>query len=158
MLNAPQPPAFGSPKNRRYSPSRIACIVFLVVCPATALYVTVLERQRQLSVCGNHLKAIATSSKTSGAGVWPDPIARIASLVEQGQLPHEVMNCPSSGSSTSNYVFIPRSDMTTRDYRTVIAYEPKSNHGDGGNFLYADGHVAFVKGDAYDRLAAEIEP
>ena len=43
------------------------------------------------------------------------------------------------------------------DPRTVIAYEPKSNHGnEGGNVAFADGHVEFIKGQRYDDLIGNL--
>ena len=62
--------------------------------------------------------------------------------------------CPSSGLEKYNYVLVslPGSDQPI-DGRTVILYEPKSNHGDGGNFLFTDGHASFVRGREYDRLS-----
>jgi prepilin-type processing-associated H-X9-DG protein len=44
------------------------------------------------------------------------------------------------------------------DDTTVVVYEPKSNHdGVGGNFLYADGHVEFVRVPEYDEIIRSTE-
>ena len=41
------------------------------------------------------------------------------------------------------------------DHRRVVIYEPKSNHGNGGNVLFMDGHVSFLRDEAYDLVARE---
>ena len=45
--------------------------------------------------------------------------------------------CPSSGLQHGNYLIVAL-PAPPIDTRTVVMYEPKSNHGDGGNFLLLD--------------------
>ncbi|MCP4245426.1 MAG: hypothetical protein GY778_00100 [bacterium] len=74
-------------------------------------------------------------------------------LVRAGYLNRKQLTCPGGGP----FVFVPAAYEAPPDGqvnpRTVIAYEPLSNHGgEGGNILFADGHVEFVRAQACKAL------
>ena len=132
-------------RNKAMPPRRrIVKIVCILVVTGLTLWVGLRgairarELQRRL-VCASNLQGIATS---------PSPTRQID--------PRSLI-CPSSRSSTSNYVLVPRHEGVPIDDRAVIAYEPKSNHGgEGGNMVFADGHASFVRVPEYDDLVHSI--
>ena len=80
-------------------------------------------------------------------------------LVDRGDITRAQLLCPSNESGAANYVLVspPDDPSDPPPPRTVMIYEPKSNHGDeGGNILYTDGFVEFVKAPEYDDLIAGI--
>lgn len=154
----------GRSSYRPFSPLRLGLITAIVAVGlgtlVIVLLVPTLRRTRELNrrlICGSQLKGIVTAFKIYANDNDSEfaSTGAIESLIGRGDLSREQTVCPGSGLSTSNYLIVPLSWAEPADNRTVVAYEPKSNHGDGGNFLYADGHAAFAKGDEYDRLVAE---
>lgn len=120
-----------------------------------------LSRARELSkrlVCAANLKGIGTTvilyANEEPSSFGPPSLNL---LVNQGDITREQLICPANEAGTANYVYIPQTvkfDDPQADH-TVLAYEPKSNHEDeGGNILFADGHVTFVKVPEYDHLVA----
>ena len=58
----------------------------------------------------------------------------------------------------NSYVYVGAGKTFSADARTILAYEPLTNHdGDGGNFLFGDGHVEFLAKDAANSAIAEIQ-
>ena len=106
--------------------------------------------------CWLNLKHIATSWKIYG-DAYPESEPPILSwLVEEGYVTRDATICPVGRPSESNYVLVLPELAAPLDNRTVVAYEPKSNHrGKGGHVVFADGHAKFAKGDEYDRLVPE---
>lgn len=116
------------------------------------------ELQRRL-ICASYLKGIGTSAKIY-ANIWDGTTPIIDWLVKTGDIDAKSTKCP--GTDSPNYVvdiatLVSAKDGRALDNRMVIAYEPKSNHGgEGGNVLYADGHVEFVRVPAYDELVSTV--
>ena len=105
------------------------------------------ERANRLN-CRANLQAISTAAKIYrldhvGAGELT-----IDWLVNSGHLTPDRVVCPSSGLGRSSYVIrLPAADGEP------FVYEPKSNHGgEGGNTVFGDGHVEFLRGEQYDRV------
>jgi len=113
------------------------------------------ELQRRLT-CASNLKGIAISAKIY-APEWDGATPVLDWLVAAGQVDPRLLICPSSESSTSNYVLVPRREGVPIDDRGVIAYEPKSNHGgEGGNVVFGDGHAEFVLVPEYDKVVKSV--
>ena len=110
------------------------------------------ELQRRM-VCAANLKGIGVAFKVYSGEGWDGKAPAVEWLIARGCIEQRQAICPSSNLSQSNYVLVPLPDRPVSD-RTVIAYEPRSNHGVGGNAVFADGHAEFLRGDDYDRLVA----
>ncbi len=110
------------------------------------------ELQHRL-ICAANLKAIGAATRGHAHGGGHSSEAMLEGLVAGGRIDRRQTICPSSGLSASNYVWVLRDAGTATAAGTVIAYEPKSNHGgEGGCVLFADGHVMFVLVPHYDEL------
>ncbi len=100
--------------------------------------------------CQSTMKRIATAAKVYGLPDGPDEAALVR-FGESAGIPLDELYCQSSGKC--NYIIVPRPPAGGQfDNRTVVMYEPKSNHGDGGNVVFADGHTTFARGAEYDRI------
>jgi len=115
------------------------------------------ERTHRLT-CGANMKAIGAALAVYCASYPGSTASSLEQLAEEGLLPREVMTCPSSSRAASNYIVVWENVMgNPLANDAIIVYEPKSNHGgDGGNVLFADGHVSFMVGPEYDRLLAAL--
>jgi prepilin-type processing-associated H-X9-DG protein len=113
------------------------------------------ELQRRM-VCGSNLKGIGTSFKIYSGEGWDGKTPAVEWLIARGYIEPRQAICPSSGDIHSNYVLVALPPAGPLDNRTIIAYEPRSNHRDGGNAVFADGHAEFLRGDDYDRLVAAL--
>ena len=158
MTDQPSESTTGQDRSATPNMRRLIVIVILFVTPVTAVLVAVRERNRQLSVelvCGSYLKGIGTSLKIYANDFPNEASPTIEDLIDEGQLSRKQTICPATDLSVSNYVVVLPLTSIGLDNRSVVLYEPKSNHGVGGNVVFADGHAKFVKGDEYDRLTAE---
>jgi prepilin-type processing-associated H-X9-DG protein len=135
------------------------CVSLITFPMCLSILLPSLSRARELSkrlVCASNMKAIGTAMHLYADDFGEEGEIEIDWLVEQGYLTHEPI-CPSSDLEVSNYILVRHPADEQMDNRTVILYEPKSNHGEeGGNFLFADGHVMFHGAEEYDELVAGI--
>ena len=132
---------------------RNAIIVVSIVVVVTVVGLSI-SRGRELSkrlVCSSNMKHIGTSIKIYATDTTGEKV--VEQLVRSGVIPKDSLICPSSELQQRNYLIVTL-PAPLIDNRTVVMYEPKSNHRDGGNFLFADGHTSFIIGEQYDLIAS----
>ena len=123
-----------------------------------AIMLPSLSRARELSkriVCSSQLQAIGMAmtqySLSTGAACTDFDQLLDAGYVSPGQF-----RCPSDAQGPCSYYFVPHPDPAAEDYadpKRIVVYEhPLIHGGEGGNVLWADGHVSFEKSPGYDQL------
>ncbi len=129
-------------------------IIVVIVALVVPIIGWSISRSRELSkrlVCSSNMKHIGTSARIYAADTTGGNV--VEQLIHSGVISKDALTCPSSGLRQGNYVIVARPTPLI-DNRTVVVYEPKSNHGDGGNFLFADGHASFISSEQYDLIAS----
>ena len=132
--------------------TRKAIIAVLVALVVSIVGLSI-SRSREFSkrlACAMRMKQIGASAKLYASHATGETV--VGQLVQLRASPMDRLICPSSGLQHSNYMIVRPTPPI--DDRTVVVYEPKSNHGDGGNFLFADGHASFISGEQYDLMAS----
>jgi prepilin-type processing-associated H-X9-DG protein len=66
----------------------------------------------------------------------------LADLAEEGKLGEDGFKCPAA-QGTGEYIYLPGLAMDAPS-GAVVLYDHRTNHPDGRNVLFADGHVEFV--------------
>jgi prepilin-type processing-associated H-X9-DG protein len=56
-----------------------------------------------------------------------------------------------------SYVYLGKGLRNTAGFKTVLAYEPMSNHKNGMNVLFGDGHVEFLSGVMAQKVESELK-
>jgi len=107
-------------------------------------------------------KALFIYAQSDPGGKFPEAGADLPSrLSKSGDVTPGDFLCPSTNGEpgTCSYMWIPGYDPgPRRDPNQIILYELIENHGgEGGNILYADGHVVFMKAPHYEREIAAVE-
>ena len=118
-------------------------------------------------VCGANLKGLGTSVKIYFAeyeGISDNPFQ---TMLDAGEITPMQLICPSSGKTLTDvradpyacYVLVPGMTQVMAtgvgDDSEVVAYERDHHAGQGGNVLYADGHVEFVR--PYSEVLRRVE-
>ena len=130
-------------------------IVVIVVLIAARALVGARELQLRLVCCSN-LKGIAASFNIYGPEGWDKKMPPVEWLIAKGYVEPRQAICPSLGDTHSNYVLLPPLASGPGSNSAIMAFEPKSNHGDGGNVLFADGHAEFLSGGDYDKIVGPL--
>ena len=123
-----------------------------------------LSRARELSkrvVCAANLKGIGMAYAMDAIDYPDQGLPTPQLLVDLGEvMPHQIIG-PSSGDQPGDcsYILVPNTQVSLEGgANTVVLYEPLENHGDeGGNFLFADGHVTFERKQNYEELVRPIQ-
>ena len=128
-----------------------------------------LARARELSkraVCAANLKGIGTAMYAYANDHNDKYPPNFKTLVDMQLCSPKSFICPSACVSTpaekptedeleACYTYIP-GQTTDSDQRNVLVYEKETDHdGDGGNVLFADGHVDWLPSDKLKEAVAE---
>jgi prepilin-type processing-associated H-X9-DG protein len=140
--------------------------VSIIVLPLMiSILLPSLSRARELSkrlVCSANMKGIGTALKIYAADSYGQYPPDLQVFIDGGGCTEKQFWCPSSDAALGDihacYVYIPGQSEGNYDTRNVLLYEKQENHEEGGNVLFQDGHVEFIK--PYSRvleLVAETE-
>jgi prepilin-type processing-associated H-X9-DG protein len=148
-----------------------------ICCGAAALVVVIplylaillpsLSRARELAkraVCAANLRGIGQSCHiyANDYDEWFPP--DLQTLINAGHLTPGELQCPSEANPSTlvlDYVYVPGLQATA-PVDWILAHEDPANHnGEGGNVLYVDSHVEFLKEPEFsaelERVRREIE-
>jgi prepilin-type processing-associated H-X9-DG protein len=95
---------------------------------------------------------ILTQDITAGVFVCPSTSHTAA----KGNTPQQVVGDMATGGHLS-YVYVGKGLTNQAAPRTVVAYEPITDHGTGANFLYADGSVTFLAKAQAEQTIKQLE-
>ena len=139
----------------------------LIVPLMIAILLPSLSRARELAkraVCSANLRGIGQSCHiyANDNDEWFPP--DLQTLIDAGHLTPGELQCPSEPNPSQavfDYVYVPGLD-TRAPVDWIIVYEDPANHGgEGGNVLYIDSHVEFLKEPEFsaelERIRREIE-
>jgi prepilin-type processing-associated H-X9-DG protein len=98
----------------------------------------------------------------------------LTELIVTQDITPEIFICPSSDDTRSpgnsmeqvadnlsagghlSYIYCGNARTVLWDPKTVLLYEPMTNHGDGFHALFADGHSEFLSGPSAQMIQAEL--
>jgi len=147
-------PGVNAPRRTRIKLAVILLIAAYVLWIGTYAILNARELQLQ-SVCAANLKGVAAAFQMYGHEMGVENGNAVEWLVAHGRLELRQTICPSTSLATTNYVMVPISKNSQIKESAIVAFEQKSNHRDGGNVVFSDGHVKFVRGVEYDNLVGE---
>ncbi len=112
-----------------------------------------LGERRTRMICQNRMKAIATAIKLNATpGRSTEEV--IPDLLLSGTLTPQDFTCPHA--DAPNYIFANSIASPPPPGNVPLITEPLSNHRDGGNVLWSDGHVEFLRGSAHEAARHRI--
>ncbi|MBN1511578.1 MAG: hypothetical protein JXB13_06150 [Phycisphaerae bacterium] len=135
-------------------------MLLILVGLATVGILLAVSRTRELSrrlVCGANMRGISACMKIYGSEHESFRADPFHALLEAGCITAEQLVCPSSGKTVQDvekdpyacYVPVvydmPGAESWNISSATILLYERDNHAGQGGNVLYADGHVEFVR-------------
>lgn len=143
-----------------------AAVGMLLLPLLVAIGLPSLARARELSkrtVCRANMMGIGQAlyiyAQDEPKGMFPEAGADwMGRLTGPGHVTPMHFVCPSTAdmSGDCSYIYVPGYG-TSSNPAQIILYEPPENHGgEGGNILYLDGHVSFVKSPQYEQAIAAI--
>lgn len=166
---APVPLTYATPDTRGGWPFRILIISVVVLSLFAGAYfaLPMLKPPRiesHVAECSSNMRQIGLAMMMYAnefGGKFPDSLHEI---LEKEDITAEVFVCPSTNDSRAirpttqatldqfdqaghcSYIYLGKGLTNQCDPRTVVLYEPSSNHHGGLNVLFADGHAEFFSG------------
>ena len=125
-----------------------------------AILLPSLSRARELSkrvVCSANLRGIGQAmylyAVDEDDGAFPDDINKV---IKAGNATPKQFNCPSDISTASSYHYVPGYGTNSDPTQIIMDEDPSIHGGEGGNVLYQDTHVTFVKSPQLEQLIDAI--
>lgn len=149
------PPA---PKKTSWAPLLIVLLVVgvLVIGLLVSILLPSLSRARELSkrtVCAANLRGIGQAmyiyAQSEPDGAFPDDIQKVLS---SGFTTPKQFVCPSSLGGIQSYYYVPGQTTNSAPNGVLLFEDPANHNGEGGNVLYQDGHVQFIKGQQFQSI------
>jgi prepilin-type processing-associated H-X9-DG protein len=149
---------------RRGKGMSIAAIVLgvigFVIMPSILL--PSLNRARETAnrvKCASQMRLIGTainSYQSQHSGQYPP---NLNALVSSGLITSQGLVCPSDNNTSGqpSYILMAQTGFVPVSANSVLLYEPITDHTDGANFLYADGHVDFVPRPQADTMISHLQ-
>lgn len=125
-------------------------VVGIVLVPLILLPMSSWARENCMrAVCGANMRGIGSALMIYGSDLGNEYPPDLQVLISAGSFDGKWFCCPSSdaipGDPHTYYDYIPGQTVND-DPRNVLLYEKPENHeGEGGNVLFDDGHVEFIK-------------
>jgi prepilin-type processing-associated H-X9-DG protein len=125
--------------------------------------------------CASNMRQIGQAIllySNSNRGVFPP---RLEDLLRTQPIDASIFVCPSGDDTTApgtsgpgqasslsagghlSYVYVGQKLNSSASVEAVVLYEPLTNHRDGANFLFADGHVEFMTNSAASAMIKQLE-
>jgi prepilin-type processing-associated H-X9-DG protein len=118
------------------------------------------EESKRL-ICAANMKGIGVTMMIYTAEHPGQGLPTLQELVDLEYITPKHLVCPSTDDQPGDcsYILVPNAQMRLDGGdKTVVLYEPLENHaGEGGNFLFADGHVTFERKQNYEKLVKTIQ-
>jgi prepilin-type processing-associated H-X9-DG protein len=142
----------------------------LVVALAAIIVLPMLWRSKEDNthlVCGANMKGLHTSMRIYASEYGSLPADPFRAMLATGELVPRQLLCPASGKSVADIqkdpyacfalvpYGVPQWDLGSLPSDTILLYERDNHGGQGGNVVYADGHVAFVR--PYAEMLRQVE-
>ena len=109
------------------------------------------------TVCAANLRSIAQAlyvyAQSEPGGAFPDDINK---LLTARSIPPKQLKCLENPSAKPAYYYVPGYGVNSPHDQVIMFEYPRNHLGEGGNVLYQDAHVTFVRSPEIDELIAGL--
>jgi prepilin-type processing-associated H-X9-DG protein/predicted Zn finger-like uncharacterized protein len=166
-LNKTKDPRYGG-RGMAIAGLVLGCFGLIVPCMVSILLPS-LNRARETANrvhCASNMRQIGQAMllyANENKGAFPP---NLDVLLKVQDIDAKTFNCPSTGDTPAtgpgnlnagghlSYVYVGQKSTSNSPAEVIVLFEPVTNHTDGANFLFADGHVEFYsKADAQKMIS-----